>query len=110
MVTGQQGKVTYASTHPVGQGLKREDHVARVDHEAVEQVAVDDEVARHTRQQAVKVSVLAGDRKSTRLNSSHQKISYAVFCLKKKKRGEWMRGEEEEARGGRRVKAMCYTS
>src|SRR5258708_30058912 len=26
------------------------------------------------------------DRKSTRLNSSHQIISYAVFCLKKKKR------------------------
>src|SRR5690606_41796542 len=26
------------------------------------------------------------DRKSTRLNSSHVKISYAVFCLKKKKR------------------------
>src|SRR5258708_9996982 len=26
----------------------------------------------------------AGDRKSTRLNSSHQIISYAVFCLKKK--------------------------
>src|SRR5207302_10183394 len=26
----------------------------------------------------------AGDRKSTRLNSSHVKISYAVFCLKKK--------------------------
>src|SRR5437762_9975760 len=28
---------------------------------------------------------LAGDRKSTRLNSSHRCISYAVFCLKKKK-------------------------
>src|SRR5690606_41277335 len=28
---------------------------------------------------------LAEDRKSTRLNSSHVKISYAVFCLKKKK-------------------------
>src|SRR5258707_11485672 len=28
-----------------------------------------------------------GDRKSTRLNSSHANISYAVFCLKKKKRG-----------------------
>src|SRR5438034_5223298 len=28
-----------------------------------------------------------GDRKSTRLNSSHTVISYAVFCLKKKKRG-----------------------
>src|SRR2546422_3929932 len=27
-----------------------------------------------------------GDRKSTRLNSSHGYISYAVFCLKKKKR------------------------
>src|SRR5947199_3714939 len=27
----------------------------------------------------------AGDRKSTRLNSSHLGISYAVFCLKKKK-------------------------
>src|SRR5690606_41001258 len=27
---------------------------------------------------------LIGDRKSTRLNSSHVKISYAVFCLKKK--------------------------
>src|SRR3712207_9022372 len=29
---------------------------------------------------------LHGDRKSTRLNSSHANISYAVFCLKKKKR------------------------
>src|SRR5205814_8431743 len=29
--------------------------------------------------------VVAGDRKSTRLNSSHLGISYAVFCLKKKK-------------------------
>src|SRR3712207_7529322 len=28
---------------------------------------------------------LIGDRKSTRLNSSHANISYAVFCLKKKK-------------------------
>src|SRR2546421_5030327 len=27
------------------------------------------------------------DRKSTRLNSSHDQISYAVFCLKKKKEG-----------------------
>src|SRR2546430_7446881 len=29
---------------------------------------------------------LAQDRKSTRLNSSHSQISYAVFCLKKKKK------------------------
>src|SRR5207249_10113304 len=32
-----------------------------------------------------KISPAAGDRKSTRLNSSHVSISYAVFCLKKKK-------------------------
>src|SRR5438874_10205266 len=31
-------------------------------------------------------AVLRGDRKSTRLNSSHVEISYAVFCLKKKKK------------------------
>src|SRR3712207_7077930 len=34
------------------------------------------------------------DRKSTRLNSSHANISYAVFCLKKKKKqkhGNWER-------------------
>src|SRR2546428_8312519 len=30
------------------------------------------------------VGPLFGDRKSTRLNSSHDQISYAVFCLKKK--------------------------
>src|SRR2546430_12702447 len=30
--------------------------------------------------------MLMTDRKSTRLNSSHSQISYAVFCLKKKKR------------------------
>src|SRR5207245_5688452 len=29
---------------------------------------------------------MTGDRKSTRLNSSHGSISYAVFCLKKKKK------------------------
>src|SRR3712207_8821323 len=31
----------------------------------------------------------SGDRKSTRLNSSHANISYAVFCLKKKNRPGW---------------------
>src|SRR5438132_4723203 len=33
-----------------------------------------------------------GDRKSTRLNSSHTVISYAVFCLKKKKNARSNRG------------------
>src|SRR5690606_41602754 len=41
-----------------------------------EQVGLVARVARHQQQ---------GDRKSTRLNSSHVKSSYAVFCLKKKK-------------------------
>src|SRR3712207_7171060 len=35
-------------------------------------------------QQDVPSGRLPGDRKSTRLNSSHANISYAVFCLKKK--------------------------
>src|SRR6202023_2771718 len=45
------------------------------------------------------------DRKSTRLNSSHRCISYAVFCLKKKKtrsapkRGRRARGQEGTGRG-----------
>src|SRR3989475_7615191 len=33
------------------------------------------------------------DRKSTRLNSSHSQISYAVFCLKKKKRANHKRAD-----------------
>src|SRR5688572_31355284 len=36
--------------------------------------------------QAGRVQADGGDRKSTRLNSSHSQISYAVFCLKKKKK------------------------
>src|SRR5437899_4469253 len=35
---------------------------------------------------AAEVDAKTGDRKSTRLNSSHLGISYAVFCLKKKKK------------------------
>src|SRR2546430_4534056 len=40
-------------------------------------------VKRHTRGSEFNI-----DRKSTRLNSSHSQISYAVFCLKKKKQTE----------------------
>src|SRR5258708_31644835 len=35
------------------------------------------------------------DRKSTRLNSSHQIISYAVFCLKKKKNTSELQSQQE---------------
>src|SRR2546427_6594138 len=37
----------------------------------------------------------AEDRKSTRLNSSHSQISYAVFCLKKKKKWYLMRSKPQ---------------
>src|SRR2546430_13639398 len=48
----------------------------------------DDATARHPAKQSdllALISKVGVDRKSTRLNSSHSQISYAVFCLKKKK-------------------------
>src|SRR5690606_41532895 len=47
----------------------------------IPRVCIDD--ATHDRR--ARSSTSTRDRKSTRLNSSHVKISYAVFCLKKKK-------------------------
>src|SRR2546422_8273908 len=44
-------------------------------------------LANHTHLLAGELLEIRGDRKSTRLNSSHGYISYAVFCLKKKKQG-----------------------
>src|SRR5258708_17598187 len=43
-------------------------------------------IAARGRMQAVHILGDQADRKSTRLNSSHQIISYSVFCLKKKKK------------------------
>src|SRR3712207_6938635 len=51
-----------------------------VGHDAVWVASIDDDVL--TRIDPVR------DRKSTRLNSSHANISYAVFCLKKKKNNQ----------------------
>src|SRR5690606_24323413 len=51
-------------------------HLRRIRDLAIERVAREEV--------AVEVVQLQVDRKSTRLNSSHVKISYAVFCLKKK--------------------------
>src|SRR2546430_5824434 len=48
-------------------------------------VAVAMETAHLIRQLHLKPKRTIRDRKSTRLNSSHSQISYAVFCLKKKK-------------------------
>src|SRR5438132_6158700 len=48
-----------------------------------------------------------GDRKSTRLNSSHTVISYAVFCLKKKKKE---RKEDEAMKKAKRAKVVACDS
>src|SRR3989442_8119501 len=42
-----------------------------------------------------------GDRKSTRLNSSHVRISYAVFCLKKKKKKKKYISNQEKHRANK---------
>ena len=49
--------------------------------------SIDDELGRQKNQIELIASenIVSKDRKSTRLNSSHLGISYAVFCLKKKK-------------------------
>src|SRR5690348_17903303 len=43
-------------------------------------------VGPHVGRREASVRQIQADRKSTRLNSSHPSISYAVFCLKKKKK------------------------
>src|SRR2546422_3475163 len=59
----------------------------RADHLRVAQVAErgpDQNRARNGPEEDERLAVEPADRKSTRLNSSHGYISYAVFCLKKK--------------------------
>src|SRR5580698_1246929 len=50
--------------------------------------------------------LLAGDRKSTRLNSSHMSISYAVFCLKKKKEIEIKILQEQKHKYNKNTKTV----
>src|SRR5690348_11407720 len=58
----------------------------RVDHEAAHLLRVERREAGHDPVEAqVGLARHQEDRKSTRLNSSHPSISYAVFCLKKKR-------------------------
>src|SRR3712207_8731096 len=72
VVRGQQGRRGQADG---GQEGAAEQHPAHL-------VGHDGEVD----ERAAGPVVLLGDRKSTRLTSSHANISYAVFCLKKKKK------------------------
>src|SRR5690606_41433667 len=55
--------------------LDGDDDEAEAEHDVRDQDGPEAELGTHVEEQ---------DRKSTRLNSSHVKISYAVFCLKKK--------------------------
>src|SRR5688572_31021140 len=48
--------------------------------------SADGEMTSDLSREEVRLIADAQDRKSTRLNSSHSQISYAVFCLKKKKK------------------------
>src|SRR2546427_6759136 len=52
----------------------------------LELVVRDSELRGHVANRPQLGGLCDGDRKSTRLNSSHSQISYAVFCLKKKKK------------------------
>src|SRR5438034_4572660 len=72
--------------------LFRSDARAVVD---LERAGIAEATERIIRQRGeVNDGVEALDRKSTRLNSSHTVISYAVFCLKKKKKIKTMSPEE----------------
>src|SRR3712207_8177861 len=76
----------FRSTEPYGAGIKDKDTefqrfvsdvVTKWKQDGGWQKAYDKWVGQYTKEE---------DRKSTRLNSSHANISYAVFCLKKKKK------------------------
>src|SRR5690348_18163072 len=62
-----------------GKTVERDGRVERVRRQD------DRQLRSRLRQHQAMVGVEGTDRKSTRLNSSHPSISYAVFCLKKKK-------------------------
>src|SRR5690606_40550640 len=84
----------YALTVQHAEGIagtvaQRQNHMATADRFAIGQhhafeLAVGDQQIGHLAFEAHLAAEGDEDRKSTRLNSSHVKISYAVFCLKKK--------------------------
>src|SRR5437764_2404626 len=73
-----EGETAVGNARPALRSGGRGDHVRPRGGEVVEALRRADGRDRHVRR-------CAEDRKSTRLNSSHRCISYAVFCLKKKK-------------------------
>src|SRR3712207_6963396 len=66
--------------------LFRSDQALALQHVLEVGVAADIELVGALQSDAALAEEVGQDRKSTRLNSSHANISYAVFCLKKKKK------------------------
>src|SRR5439155_25556941 len=71
---------------PVRRSLMEE--LARVYGNSLFEVAKEEGKLELVREQLAQFAQAVQDRKSTRLNSSHVAISYAVFCLKKKNRDD----------------------
>src|SRR5438445_9816636 len=69
----------FRSHHPPADHGRQHPRLGDLARRTREIIAVDDD-------QVGELAGLERDRKSTRLNSSHANISYAVFCLKKKKK------------------------
>src|SRR5690554_7558815 len=85
---GQLKEIEYSSGEVFVEGQERNDILNRNYNNYIDFKFSFDELNFESEEQAIeKLSELAGDiskidRKSTRLNSSHVRISYAVFCLK----------------------------
>src|SRR2546427_5240543 len=71
------------------------DHAA--EHDAAAEVHARHDLVHDFAADVLEVEIHAGDRKSTRLNSSHSQISYAVFCLKKKKKKQQRKKRRSES-------------
>src|SRR3990167_3729374 len=81
-----QLRLAFPATNNLVTGTKRDIDLLRcVEAGPGDEVTVLD-LALSKNREALLALLGKGDRKSTRLNSSHSQISYAVFCLKKKKK------------------------
>ena len=72
-------------THDFQEAIKMGDHIAIMKDGEIVQIGTPEEIVANPKNEYVRQFAEDVDRKSTRLNSSHVVISYAVFCLKKKK-------------------------
>src|SRR5438105_11295847 len=69
-----------------------------------------DGVAARQRDQLKAVTVVDIDRKSTRLNSSHEWSSYAVFCLKKKRKNNYLEFDPAFSSSKSALTAFIFTN